>query len=147
MDIRGGGDIRITCHDDEMTESRQAVADRLHLGQHGLILDESHADIGMPEDVGDLIGRDIGGARHIGGTAELHGGIRKDPLEAVVGKDRDMITRSNPEFDQRCGKCQRPVTPCAVRDRRKRPVRTTGGECGEIPPPLPRFPDEGSEVR
>ena len=101
----------------------------------------------MPEDVGDLFGRDIGGARHIGSTAELNGGISQDPLKAVVGEDRDMIARSDPEFDQCRGKCQRPVTPCAVRDGIKSPVRTTGGECGKIPPPFPRFPDKGSEVR
>ena len=68
----------------------------------------------MAEDVGDLLGCDIGSTRHIGGTAELHGGIRQDPLEAVVGEDRDMIVRADPEFNQRCGKCQRPVTPRAV---------------------------------
>ncbi len=101
----------------------------------------------MIKDVGDLLRRHIGCSGHISGSAELHGGIREDPFEAIVGKDCHMIAGGDAQIDQ-CGrKRERPLDPSAVGVGMKSPVRTTGREGGEIPPPFPRFPEEGSEVR
>ena len=134
-------------HDDEMPELGEVLDDREHLAQHRRALDKSHPDIRVIEDVGDLSGGDIGGAGNIGRPAELHRRIGLDPLEAVVGEDRDMIARLDTERVQSLGKSQGSVPPLPVGDRVKSTLPVARGECRTVTPPLPRLPEQGGKGR
>jgi hypothetical protein len=74
-----------------MTESGDSVANRSYLGKYGITLNESNLNVGMIKDVGNFLLRHIGGTRNISSTAKLDGGIRQNPLEAIIGENRDMI--------------------------------------------------------
>jgi hypothetical protein len=78
-------------HQYDMTKSGNSVSNRGHLGKHGIILNESNLNVGMIKDVGNFLLRHIGGTRNIGRPAKLDGGIRQNPLEAIIGENRDMI--------------------------------------------------------
>ena len=67
-----------------MAKLWERFTDRIHLCKHGIVLNKRDLHIGMIQNIGNLLFRDIGGAGYIGGTAKLNGGIGQNPLEAIV---------------------------------------------------------------
>ena len=85
--------------------------------QHGLVLNKYKTGVRMREDVDQLGIRDIGAARHIGSSGEKNSIVGKNPLQAVVGEESDMLARLYSQADKGCRQIEAPLVGFAKAER------------------------------